>query len=131
VGLLTVNLDQLLINVVVHVIVNTILLSPILWISGRALVGKEKAKFTDAVWIIVIGTVFGAVFSVFFTGIIASLIQLVVWLGLVKHFFDCGWLRALLISIVAVIIFIAVALLLGLIGFGIWSISSGIGGVTI
>jgi hypothetical protein len=131
VGLLTVNLDQLLINVVVHVIVNTILLSPILWISGRALVGKEKAKFTDAVWIIVIGTVFGAVLSVFFTGIIASLIQLVVWLGLVKHFFDCGWLRALLISIVAVIIFIAVALLLGLVGFGIWSISSGIGGVTI
>ena len=128
---MAVNLDQMLINVVVHVIVNTILLSPILWISGRVLVGNEKAKFTDAVWIVVIGTVFGAVFSVFFTGIIASLIQLVVWLGLVKHFFDCGWLKALLISIVAVILFIAVALLLGLIGFGIWSVSTGIGGITV
>ena len=74
---------------------------------------------------------FGAVFSVFFTGIIASLIQLIVWLGLVKHFFDCGWLKALLISIVAVILFIAVALLLGLIGFGIWSVSTGIGGITV
>jgi predicted lysophospholipase L1 biosynthesis ABC-type transport system permease subunit len=94
-------------------------------LAGRALVGREKAKFTDAIWIVLIGTLFGAVFSAFFTGIIASVVQLVVWLALVKHFFDCGWLMAFVISIVAVVIFIVIAVLLGLLGFGIWTITTG------
>jgi hypothetical protein len=40
----------------------------------------------------------------------------------VKHFFDCGWLKALAISIVAVLIFIAIAVVLALIGIAIVSI---------
>jgi hypothetical protein len=128
---LALNLDALLINVVLHVIIPAIVLSPVLWLVGRALVGKDKAKFTDAIWIILLGTLFGSVFSAFFTGIIASIIQLIVWLALVKHFFDCGWLMAFAISIVAVIIFIAIALLLGLLGYGIWTITGGIGGITV
>lgn len=125
------NLDVLLVNVVLNVLIPTIVLSPVLWLAGRTLVGKEKAKFTDAIWIILLGTLFGSIFSAFFTGIIASIVQLIVWLALVKHFFDCGWLMAFAISIVAVIIFIAIAVLLGLLGFGIWTITSGIGGITV
>jgi len=123
---LAVNLDVLLINVVINVVVPTIILSPILWLAGRALVGKEKAKFTDAIWIILIGTIFGSIFSAIFIGIIASIIQLVVWLALVKHFFDCGFVAALAISVLAVIIFIVIAMILGFLGFGVWSIGSGI-----
>jgi hypothetical protein len=96
------------------------------WLAGRALTDKQRAKLTDAIWIVLIGTVFGSIFSVLFTGILASLIQLIVWLALVKHFFDCGWLKAFAISIVAVIIFIIIALVLALLGFGIWTITSGI-----
>ena len=125
------NLDVLLVNVVLNVLIPTIILSPVLWLAGRALVGKEKAKFTDAIWIILLGTLFGSIFSAFFTGIIASIVQLIVWLALVKHFFDCGWLMAFAISIVAVIIFIAIAVLLGLLGYGIWTITGRIGGITI
>ncbi len=110
---MAVNLDAL----VIHIIVNTIILSPVLWLSGRAIVGKEKAKFTDAIWIIVLGTVIGTLFGAFFYGIIAVAIQLILWLALVKHFFDCGWLKALAISILAVAIFIAIAVILALIGF--------------
>lgn len=120
---MTLNLDQLLVNLIINVIVPTIILSPILWLGGRAIVGKDKAKFTDAIWIILIGTLFGSISSAFFTGIIASIIQLIVWLALVKHFFDCGWLKALIISILVVIIFIAIVVLLGLLGFGIWAIT--------
>lgn len=110
-----------LIPFVIHVIVNTIILSPVLWLSGRALVGKDKAKFTDAIWIVVIGTVIGAIFGALvpFGGIIASIIQLIIWLYLVKHFFDCGWLKALVIAIVAIIIFALIAIILGLIGFAL------------
>ncbi|TEU06265.1 hypothetical protein E3I90_02605 [Candidatus Bathyarchaeota archaeon] len=110
---LAVNLDAL----AVTIIVNTIILSPVLWLSGRAIVGKDKAKFTDAIFTVIIGTVVGALFGAFFVGFIASFIQLILWLVLVKHFFDCGWLKALVISILAIIIFAVIAIILGLVGF--------------
>ena len=114
---MAINLDALLISIVVH----TIILSPVLWLSGRLLVGKEKAKFTDAVLTIIIGTVVGAFFGAFFTGFIAAIVQLILWLLIVKHFFDCGWLKALAISILAIIIFAAILIVLGLIGFAMFT----------
>jgi hypothetical protein len=118
---LAINLDAVL----VHLIVNAIIISPVLWLSGRALVGKEKAKFTDAVWIVILGTVIGMVFGYFFAGFIASVIQLIIWLALVKHYFDCGWLMALAISTVAVIVFVVIVTVLALVGFALfqWSFS--------
>ena len=114
---MTINLVALVINI----IVNTIIVSPGLWLSGRALVGKEKAKFTDAVVTVAIGTIVGAIFGAYFSGYLALVIQLILWLLIVKHFFDCGWLKALAISIVAVIIFAIVAIALGLVGFALIS----------
>ena len=52
---MVINLDML----VISIIVNIIIVAPVLWLAGRALVGKEKAKFTDAIWIVVLGTVIG------------------------------------------------------------------------
>ena|SRR4030042_5691412 len=108
-----VNLDAALINLIVTIIVNIIFISPVLWISGRLLVGKAKAKFTDALWIVVLGSVISSIFGYFFQGIIASLILFVIILGLVKHFFDCGWLKALAIAIIAAVIYIVIATIIG------------------
>src|SRR4030042_185782 len=110
-----VNLDAALINLIVTIIVNIIFISPVLWISGRLLVGKAKAKFTDALWIVVLGLVISSIFGYFFQGmgIIASLILFVIILGLVKHFFDCGWLKALAIAIIAAVIYIVIATIIG------------------
>ncbi|MFB0503636.1 MAG: hypothetical protein ACETWE_07365 [Candidatus Bathyarchaeia archaeon] len=110
---MAVNLDALAINVVVNIIV----LSPLIWLSGRAIVGKKKAKFTDALLIVVIGTAVGALFGAFFVGFLASIIQLILWLLTVRYFFDCGWWKALAISILAVIIFAIIAVVLGVLGF--------------
>lgn len=109
------NLDILAVNI----IVNIVILSPVLWLSGRTIAGRDKAKLTDAVWIVIIGAVVGALFGALFTGFIASIIQLIIWLALVKHFFDCGWLKAFVISIIAIIIFAVVAAILALIGFAL------------
>ncbi len=114
-----VNLDTALIGLIFTIVVNIAVIAPSLWVSGRILVGKQKAKLTDALWIVVLGTVISSVFGYFFEGIIASLILLVIILGLVKHFFDCGWLKALLISIIVAIIFIVITAVLALIGVGI------------
>ncbi len=118
---------------IIHVLVNVIIISPVLWLAGRALAGKEDAKFSDAVAIIVVGTLIGAFFDLFLVDLLilftpflffetvtlwllSSLVRLVVWLALVKHFFDCGWLKAFAISVLAVILFVAVAIMLGLLG---------------
>ena len=119
---MSINLDPLVTNMVISIIVNTIVISPVLWLAGRAIVGKEKAKFADAIWIVVLGTVIGTVFGAYFSGIIAIIILLILWLALVKHFFDCGWLKALGISILAVIIFVVIVAILTFIGIAILAI---------
>ena len=116
-----------LMALVVNLIVNVIVLSPVLWIAGRLLAGKDKAKFTDALWIVILGTIIGAVFQAFLEGILGllgSIIMLIIWLALVKHFFDTGWLKALAIAIVAIIIYIIIAAILMLIGLAIIAGSS-------
>ena len=110
-----INLDSALVNMIVQIIVNIVILAPVLWISGRLLVGKDKAKSTDALWIVILGTFIGSVFQYFFDGIIASLIVLFIWLALVKHFFDAGWIRAFVIAAVAIVIWIVIAFIIALI----------------
>ncbi len=118
---MAINLDTLVINL----IVNIIILSPVLWISGRLLAGKDKAKFTDALWIVVLGTLIGGIFSYFFDGLIAAIIVLFIWLALVKHFFDTGWLKVFIIAVVAILIWIVIYVIILVIA-GIAIIGSGI-----
>jgi hypothetical protein len=107
------------IGFLVNVIVGTIIVAPFLWLSGRSLVGKDKAKFLDAVWIVLLGTVINAVIGAFVSGLLAAIIMFIVWLALIKHFFDCGWVMAFAIALVAVVIVILVGIVLGLIGFAL------------
>ncbi|MBS7610577.1 hypothetical protein KEJ36_04100 [Candidatus Bathyarchaeota archaeon] len=110
-------------SLLIQIFVNIIVLAPVLWISGRLLVGKYKAKFTDAIWIVISGVVLGTLVNYFIHGVLAAAIMLLVWLALIKHFFDCGWLKAFIIVIMAVIIFIGIIVLLAIFGIGILSIA--------
>jgi hypothetical protein len=98
----------------------------VLWLVGRALVGKEKAKFMDAVWIVALGTIIGAVVGAFVGGLIAAVIMFIVWLALIKHFFDCGWLMAFAIAVIAVIVFVIIVAILAFIGIGILVLGFGL-----
>jgi len=109
------NLVGLLISIVVSVIV----VAPILWLVGRALVGKQKAKFTDAIWIVVLGIVIGTVVGSFIGGIVAAVIMFIIWLALIKRFFDCGWLKAFAIAVVAVIFFVIIVMILAFVGISV------------
>ncbi len=118
---------SLLIDLVIHIIIWVIVVSPALWISGRLIAGKEKAKFTDAIAIVVAGTIIfyfvlfalnnflPEVFGSLLSSLVAYLVLLIIWLALVKHFFDCSWLKALAISIVAVIVAVIIWLIIGFI----------------
>ena len=107
------------IALLIQIVVGVIIIAPVLWLVGRALVGKEKAKFTDAIWIVVLGIVLGAIVGAFIGGLWAALLMFIIWLLLIKHFFDCGWLKALAIAILAVILFMVIVFVLTLIGIGI------------
>jgi hypothetical protein len=107
------------VDLLVQIVVGTVILAPVLWLAGRGLVGKEKARLLDAIWIVLLGTVIGAVVGAFISGLVAALIMFIIWLALIKHFFDCGWLMAFAIAIVAVIIFVVIVALLALVGIGL------------
>jgi hypothetical protein len=117
-----------LVGLAIQIIVGIVVVAPCLWLSGRALVGKQKAKFTDAIWIVTLGVVTAVVVGSLVPigsvvgGLAGVLIMCVIWLALVKHFFDCGWLKALAIAIIAVIIFVIIGVVLAIVGFGwIWT----------
>ncbi len=116
-----------LIALLIQIVVGIIILAPVLWFAGRSLVGKDKAKFLDAVWIVALGTVIGAVVGALIGGLVAAVIMFIIWLALIKHFFDCGWLMAFAIAIIAVIIYIVIVAILALvIGIGLLAIGFGL-----
>lgn len=117
-----------LISTIVQIVVGVIIVAPILWLVGRAMVGGQKAKFTDAIWIVVLGIIINAVLGIFISGIIGFIVTLIVWVALIKHFFDATWGKALLIAFVAIVVlaiilvvlaFLGLAALVGLGGLGI------------
>jgi hypothetical protein len=114
-----------LVSLAVSVVVGIIVISPVLWLIGRWLVGKEKAKFTDAIMIVAIGIVANAIVGWILSGwlsVIGWIVMLIIWLYLIKHFFDCGWMKALVIAIVTVVVYIVIVMVLALIGLAVFSI---------
>ncbi len=111
------------IGFLIQIVVAIIVVAPVLWLVGRALAGKQNAKFTDAIWIVVLGIVIGSIVNwlvgSLFGGIVSSIIMFIIWLGLIKHFFDCGWLKAFAIAVIAVIVFVIIAFVLALVGIGL------------
>lgn len=114
-----------LLGIFVQIIIGIIVIAPVLWVAGRIFVGPHKAKFSDAMWIVVLGIVIGVVVgAIIHSGLLSTLIIFIIWLALMKHFFDCGWLKAFAIAIVATIIFIVIAAILAIIGIGILALSA-------
>jgi uncharacterized membrane protein YvlD (DUF360 family) len=98
----------------IQIVVAAVILAPVLYIVGKLFVGN-KAKFSHAVWIGVLGVIIGAAIGFFlssFGALIGTLIMIVVWLALITHFFNCGLLRGFAIAVIAGIIYLIVSLIL-------------------
>ncbi len=110
-----------IVSTLISIVVGVIITAPVLWIAGRLLVGASRAKFTDAIIIVVLGVVSGAVISAIFSGFIGAIVQIVVLLFLIKHFYECSWLKALAVAVVTVVIFAVILIILGVLGFALVS----------
>ena len=106
------------VSLLIQIVVAAVVRAPVLWFVGKLFVGKDKAKFTDALWIGVLGVLIGAVVGFLLPGwgaLLGILIMIVVWIALISHFFDCGWLKAIAIAVIAGIIYLIISLILSFI----------------
>jgi len=106
-----------LVGAIVELIVGIIILAPVLWLVGRAMVGKT-ASIVHAIWIVVLGVIINTVLGVFVQGILGLLVTLVVWVGSIKYFFKTSWSKAAIVGIVATIVLAIIVVVLALIGLG-------------
>lgn len=119
-----VKLDFNTTSFIIQLIISTVILAPILWIAGRVIVGKEKAKFTDAIWIVVLGIILRSIIGMLplpNIAWLATITVVIVWLLIIKHFFDAGWIKAIIIAIIAIIILMVIAAVLALLGIAVFS----------
>jgi len=96
-------------------IMNLIIMTIVFYVAGIIVVGKRRALFSDAFVISLLGTVVGNICLLFFPTIIGLFLALLVWLLLIRHYYETGWLGALAVAILAVIVFVVILFILGLI----------------
>ena len=96
---------------VVGIIVGSLIAAPILWFSGRLIVGAEKALFRDAFWIGALATTVNILVITFLGGGISGIVQLLVYLYLVTKYFETDYIRAGIIAVLNVVLGIGVTYL--------------------
>jgi hypothetical protein len=99
---------------VIFFIINLVVMTIVFYVAGAIVVGKRRALFSDALVISLLGTVVGNICSLFFP-VIGWILSLIVWLLLIRRYYETGWLGALAVSILAVIIYVVVWVILALI----------------
>ncbi len=95
-------------------VLGLIILTIVFYIAGRIVVGKKRALFSDAFVISLLGTIVMNVCLNFFGLLVGAILSLIVWLLLVKHYYETGWLGAIAVGIMAVIVSIVILVILGL-----------------
>lgn len=113
----------------IRFVANLITLTIVLYVAGVIVVGKKRALLADAFTIALLGTVISTFFMVFLPGIplltfdrrvlrigsgLGLLLSFFVYLLLIRHYYETGWLGALAVAILAVIIFVVLTFVLSL-----------------
>jgi len=98
-------------------VLGLIILTIVFYIAGRVVVGKKRALFSDAFVISLLGTIVANMVNLFMprASLIGLILSLVIWLLLIRHYYETGWLGALAVTIMAVITYVAVWFILSLI----------------
>jgi hypothetical protein len=89
---------------ITEIILEIIVVAIVLWLVGRWLVGKA-ASVVHAIWIAVLGVIIARIIGLIpVIGEIGGIISLIVWVYLIKRFFQTSWMKALIVGIVAAIV---------------------------
>ena len=111
-GLLSVLVGFLIVFVIYLLIIGFVL-----WLAGEIVVGR-RVTFGEALGIASVGTFLVGVIIVFLGGIFGLLLGLLVFLLLVKHYFRTGWLGAIGVGIMTIVVGVVIVFVLGALALG-------------
>jgi hypothetical protein len=105
-------LVSVLVGFLVVFIIYLLIIGFVLWLAGEIVVGR-RVTFGEALGIAAVGTfLVGAAFA-FLPGLIGLVVGLLLFLLLVKHYFKTGWLGAIGVGIMAIIVGVVIIFILG------------------
>ncbi|MFX1342196.1 MAG: hypothetical protein ACFFAL_05810 [Promethearchaeota archaeon] len=123
---------EILFGIVIPFIIFWIAGSLILWIAGRIVSGPENAKFTDALWISLLGAILDVALTWVFDNFVASallplgligdililviplIIILIIYIWLIMRFFDTGVLGAFAVGILYIIFIVIIGIIMAI-----------------
>ena len=107
-----------IIGTVIHLIVAGLIGGIFVWLAAKAL-GARKATYWHGILTVISAIIVTDIISYFIGGLgwLTTIVEIIVILLLIKHFFAVGWLKAIVIAVLAVVIAIVIAAVLALIGF--------------
>ena len=108
-----------IVGLIIQLVIAGIIGGIFVWLAGKAL-GAPRATYWHGILIVVSAIILSDIIGYFLGGLgwIKTIIEIIVILLLIKHFFGVGWIKAIVIAILAVIIAIIVTFVLALIGLG-------------
>lgn len=106
-----------LLGALIHLIILGIIVGIFVWLAGRAL-GAPKATYWHGILIVVSAIIITDILGFFLAGLgwIWTILEIIIILLLIKHFFGVGWLKAIVIAILAAVIAFIVTVILAAIG---------------
>jgi len=95
--------------------VELLVLTVVLYLAGLIVVGRKRALISDAFIIALLGTVLSTLFVIFLPNWIAVILIVIVWLVLIKRLYETGWLGAIAVGILAIVIYLAILVLIAIV----------------
>ncbi len=118
------DLGTVIVAFLIAFIIYLLVVGFVLWAAGEIVVGR-RVTFGQAFAIAGAGT-FLVLATLFLLGgsLLGLLVAFLVFLALIRHYFKTGWLAAIGVTIMAVIVAVVIAFVLGLLAIGLFSIPS-------
>ncbi|OLB46347.1 hypothetical protein AUH73_05875 [archaeon 13_1_40CM_4_53_4] len=108
-------LISILIGFLIVFIIYLLVIGFVLWLAGEIVVGR-RVTFGEALGVAGVGTFLVGAIVVFLPWPFGLLVGLLVFLLLVKHYFRTGWLGAIGVGIMAIVVGIVIAFVLVAVG---------------
>jgi len=100
---------------IVLFVMNLIIMTIIFYVAGVIVVGKRRALFSDAFVISLLGTIVLIICLQFFGFVLGGILSLIVWLLLIRYYYETGWLGAIAVGIMALIVAAVVLVIISLV----------------
>jgi hypothetical protein len=108
----SIGIGATLVSFIILFIIYLLVMGFVLWLAGEIVVGR-KVTFGEAIAVAGTGTFLVGAVIVLVPSLLGLLIGLLIFLLLVKHYFKTGWLGAVGVAIMAIVVLVVLTFVLG------------------